>query len=110
LQPWVWKVAIKTDDAFHAWNLDLMTNHKERFRHERRESGLARRARALELVRAIDAFTPWFALTEQPQKEGEATFRVTGKDMRYHYYGVENPLRLELTYDKENQLISSRML
>ncbi len=110
MQPWVWKVAIKTDDSFHAWNLDLMTGVAgDRTKLDRRESGLARRARALPLVREIDAFTPWFALTEHPPEAGQTRVRITGKDVRYHFYGRENPLRLELFYEGNN-LVESRML
>lgn len=110
LQPWVWKMAVKTDEAFHAWDFDLMTNHKERYKVDRRETGLARRARAVELVRLIDEFTPFFALKEHPKQGDETTTKVTGEDLRYHFYGKQNPLRIELIYDADNKLISSKML
>lgn len=107
-EPWVWKVAIRTNESFHAWNLNLLTNiNSNKYKVSRREAGLLRRARAVQLIRELDEFSPFFCLDEsEPDEKGRV--KVTGHDIRWHYYGKENPLRVELTYDG-NKLIETVM-
>ncbi len=108
--PWEWKVTILTDDAIHCWKLDVLAGRAiERERFERREAGIIRRARAHELVRALDAHTPYFMLAEAPDEKDPKRTIVTGRDMRFHFYGDENPFRIRFTYEG-NKLVEGYFL
>ncbi len=109
-QPWAWKVTILTDDAIHTWNLDVLAGRAvDRERFDRREAGVVRRARAHELVRALDEYTPFFYLTEEQDSQNPDRTVVNGKDMRFYYYGDENPFRIKFTYEG-NKLVEGYFL